>query len=61
LDAVIVFDGNELDGYIAKDVTEGSYDFTVEHPDYHPISETIIINEPMTINVPMTPKVGINE
>ena len=52
LDAVIIFDGEELDGYHV-DVEEGTYEFTVFHPDYGVYSGSKFVNESMTIDVPL--------
>ena len=56
-DAVITFNGKELEGYEVE-VEEGSYEYTVSHPDYETYNNTLYVNEPMTINIPLS-KLGI--
>jgi len=56
-DAVITFNGKELDGYEVE-VEEGSYQYIVSHPDYNTCSGTQYVNKTMTINVPLG-KLGI--
>jgi hypothetical protein len=58
LDAVITFNGEELEGYEVE-VEVGSYEYTVYHPDYELYSDTQYVNESMTIDVPLTGKEGI--
>jgi hypothetical protein len=58
LDAVITLNGEVLDGYEAE-VEEGDYEYTVSHPDYETYSGTQFVDETMTIEIPLTPKVGI--
>ena len=58
LDAVITFNGEELDGYEVE-VEEGNYEYTVFHPDYETYSDTKYVNETMTINIPLAGKEGI--
>ncbi|MCL1850527.1 MAG: T9SS type A sorting domain-containing protein [Bacteroidetes bacterium] len=56
--AVITFNGTELDGYEVE-VEEGSYEYSVAHPDYNTYSGTQYVNASMTINIPLLRKVGI--
>ena len=58
-DAVIVFDGKELEGYIVE-IEEGTYFYSVEHDDYYPVNDFITIFSHRTIDVPLSPKVGID-
>ena len=57
-DAIIILNGEELDGYEIE-VEEGSYEYSVSHLDYETYSDSQYLNESTTINIPMTPKVGI--
>ena len=60
-DAVIVFDGSLLTGYVAENVLPGSHPFTVKHEDYEDESDAAIVeNANITVTVKMTKKGGIN-
>ena len=52
-DAVITFDGAQLTGYQVQ-VEEGTYNYSVSHPNYCTVSGTQNVTEDLTINVPMT-------
>jgi hypothetical protein len=57
-DAFITFHGVALEGYEVE-VEEGTYEYTVSHPDFHIYSNSQLVNETMTIDVPLEKKVGI--
>ena len=59
-DAIITFNGEELESYEVE-VEEGNYEYTVFHPDYETYSDTLYVNESMTINIPLTGKEGITD
>ncbi|MCL2435676.1 MAG: T9SS type A sorting domain-containing protein [Lentimicrobiaceae bacterium] len=52
LDAVITFNGEELEGYEVE-ISEGNYAYTVFHPDYEIYSATQYVNASTTINIPL--------
>ena len=57
-DAVITFNGVVLDSFEVE-IEEGSYEYTVFHPDYEIYNKTQVINGSMTINVPLKSKEGV--
>jgi hypothetical protein len=57
---VITFNGEELEGYEIE-VEEGSYEYSVFHPDYEIYSDTQYVNETMTIEIPLAGKQGITD